>query len=172
MSDVIAIGKIVAAHAIKGEVVIHPYNPETTNEFLFNDAIDKQGKAYQIRITGHKKHQLIASIKHITTRNEAEQLRGVELYTKREVLPVLEGDEFYHVDLVGMKALCLDHTHYGTVAAIYNYGAGDILEIALISGKTELFSFVKEVVPEINRKEGYIIVTPPLILNEREEKPL
>jgi 16S rRNA processing protein RimM len=166
--DTIAIGKIVGAHGIKGEVVIQPYNPDSESEELFNGATDKHGKTYSVKIRGHKKQHIIVAVNQVTTRTEAEQLRGIELYVPRAKLPLLEEEEFYHSDLVGLKALHPDLTVYGSVSGVYNYGAGDIIEIELPSGAKEMFSFVKEVVPEVHMEEGYIIVVPPEVLSERE----
>lgn len=167
--DLIAIGKIVSAHGIKGEVVIQPYNQDAANESLFNGSIDKKGNRYALRIRGHKKQQFIVAIDQVTTRNMAEELRGIELYVPRKNLPELDEEEYYYTDLIGLKAVRPDRTGLGIVTSFYNYGAGDILEIEMVStGDKELVSFVKDVVPEIHIDQGYLVVVLPEVLSERD----
>jgi len=167
MTNFIPIGKIVAAHGIKGEIVIHPYNPDG-DESLFTQAVNKQAEPCHIKIRGHKKQQIIAAMKHIITRNDAEALRGQELFVPREMLPEVEEEEFYHADLVGLKALNANRDELGQVVGVYNYGAGDIIEIRDKNGKEEMFPFTKETVPEIDIKGGYVVVVPPEMHSERE----
>ena len=169
MAELIAIGKIVGAHGIRGEVTIQPYNTDTIDDTLFRDVTDKHGKNYRLKITGHKKLQLIAAIKEVTTRTIAEGMRGLELYISRDKLPATEEGEYYYEDLIGLKALNPDRSELGKVTAMVNYGAGDIIEIELLAtGNREMLSFVDAVVPEICISDGYVVVVMPEIESERD----
>ena len=88
-----------------------------------------------------------------------ETLVGTEFYAPRGVLPELKTEEvYYEADLVGMKVLDAKKAEVAEVVGFYNFGAGDILEIRLKSGRSEMLPFNKGYVPEINLDEGYIIV--------------
>ena len=50
----------------------------------------------------------------------------------------------------------------GTIVAVPNYGAGDILEIAPPAGDTLLFPFTRAIVPEVDLAGGKVIVVPPV----------
>ena len=115
-------------------------------------------------------------IKGIDDRTTAENLVGTEFYAPRGVLPELKTEEvYYEADLVGMKVLgaklsdkekeeideaveIAKKAEVAEVGGFYNFGAGDILEIRLKSGRSEMLPFNKGYVPEINLDEGYIIV--------------
>ena len=76
------------------------------------------------------KNHLVATLKGVATREEAERLNGVELYIAREKLPATDEDEYYHADLIGLAAVNAADEPIGRVIAIHNFGAGDIIEIA------------------------------------------
>lgn len=102
---------------------------------------------------------LLAEIEGIQDRNAAEALRGTELYTTRDKLPVIEDDDlFYYEDLIGMTVIDSDGVHIGSVLAVQNYGAGDLLEIAPIKGNTFLLPFTKENVPDISEESITVCV--------------
>jgi 16S rRNA processing protein RimM len=56
-------------------------------------------------------------------------------------LPPLAEGEYYHADLIGLKAVDRDGSDVGIVVAVENYGAGDLLEIELAGGKKSLIPF-------------------------------
>ena len=79
----------------------------------------------------------------------------------REKLPPPEEDEFYCRDLIGLRAETRDGAFLGTIVAVPNYGAGDILEVAPPAGDTVLYPFTRAVVPEIDFQGGKVIIVPP-----------
>ena len=83
------------------------------------------------------------------------------MFVDRDKLPPPDEDEFYHADLIGLRAELPDGTALGTVAAIHNFGAGDIIEIALPSGKRPLLPFDRQTVPEIDPASGRLVIDPP-----------
>ncbi len=105
----------------------------------------------------------VARAAQVSTREQAEDLRGSKLYVDRSVLPLPEEDEFYYEDLIGLKTQTSDGVSFGKVKAVVNYGAGDLLELFQIPEVkgARLLSFTRELVPEIRFEEGIIIVAPP-----------
>jgi 16S rRNA processing protein RimM len=104
---------------------------------------------------------LVATLKGVTTRNEAERLNGIELYVAREKLPATDDDEYYHADLVGLAAVTTADAPLGKVIAIHNFGAGHIIEIAPPSGATMLLPFSNAVVPTVDIAGGRVVIELP-----------
>ena len=92
----------------------------------------------------------MARLKGIADRNAAETLRNTDLFVPRDRLPPIEeADTFYHADLVGLAAVGDDGAALGTVTAIHNFGAGDLIEIsAAAGGEALLLPFTERRVPE------------------------
>ena len=156
----IAVGKIVNVHGIKGVVKIKPYLTHGKNLPQFNPLTDKTGKkSFEVSISGTQGECLLANFKGITTREVAEQFKGLELYADRSKLPATESNEFYCCDLVGMKVI-KDGAEFGKVISVMNFGAGDILEIKTMNGKQLDFSFSKKTFPrvDIEKKELEIVI--------------
>ena len=92
----IAVGKIVNVHGIKGVVKIKPYLMHGKDLPQFNPLTDKTGKkSFEVSISGTQGECLLANLKGITTREVAEQFKGLELYADRSKLPAIENNEFY-----------------------------------------------------------------------------
>jgi 16S rRNA processing protein RimM len=106
---------------------------------------------------------LVARLKGVTDRDTAERLTNIRLYVARERLPKPADDEFYHADLVGLAAVTADGGPFGTVKAVHNFGAGDLLEIEPTSGgQTIMLPFNETIVPTIDIAGGRIVIEPPL----------
>ena len=167
-------GRIGAAHGIKGEVRITSFTEEPLALKDYGPlSTNKPGLVIEIESARATTNVLVARIKGITDRNAAEKLNGVELFVDRDKLPATEGDDdFYHADLIGLEARLMDGTVIGTVMAIPNYGASDLLEVRdTRSGDTFLYPFTKTVVPEIRIAEGYLVIEAPVEADPGEEEP-
>ena len=168
--DKICVGAIIGVHGIKGEVKLKSFTevPEAVGKY--GTLEDKSGKKYDLKVVGHSKEVLRAKVKGVDDRNVAETLIGTELWVDRNVLPELEdNNEFYHIDLIGL-AVKFENKEIGKVAGVYNFGAGDIIEVKLTStGKTEMFPFTNAYFPEVNIKDGYIIITTDMLKFKEEE---
>ncbi|MBP5352301.1 MAG: 16S rRNA processing protein RimM [Alphaproteobacteria bacterium] len=162
MKDRVSIGKIVAAHGIKGEVKLRPESiglvqlkkcPKAENK----DATQK----FEIKALGMAASNIRLKIKGIDDRNAAEAMVGTELFVQRSALPKLDEEEFYIADLVNLPVYLNSKDHkIGQVVGLLNFGAGEIIEIRLDGHKdTEMLPFTKEYVPTIDIDEGYVIVS-------------
>lgn len=165
----VCLGAIVGVHGIKGEVKIKCFCDEEKHLTAYGALSNEQGdKTFDIRVVGHAKDLLRAKIKGVEDRTTAEGYIGIGLYIEREKLPSLEDEEFYHVDLIGLNVKNNQGENLGKVNAIYNFGAGDVLEIKNIDGELNMLPFNKQFVPIINIKDGYIIVEMMLTEDETE----
>lgn len=161
--------KIGAAHGIKGEVRVKSFTQDPLAFGDYGKLHDREGRKYQVINARLSKTVVVTRFKSIDTREKAEELNGIELYVDRSVLPEPDDeDEFYMSDLVGLAAVSPDGETLGTVREVYDFGAGDILEISLSDGPLEMFPFTREIFPMIDIEGGRITFVPPLVVNERD----
>jgi 16S rRNA processing protein RimM len=167
-------GRIGAAHGIKGEVRITSFTEEPLALKDYGPLeTSRPGLTVEIEAARGTTNVLVARLKGVTDRTAAEKLNGVELYIDRDRLPATDDeDDFYHADLIGLEARLGDGTVLGTVTAIPNYGASDLLEVRdARSGDTYLYPFTKTVVPAIHIADGYLVIEVPVDADPGEEEP-
>ena len=128
-NDKILVGKIVAPQGIRGEVRVQTYS-DTPSDFkkfaVISDKFAPDDFKF-VRVVPNST-VIIAKIRGIDNRNDAETLRGTELFIGREDLPTLQENEYYQTDLIGMNVNQRGNI-IGHVSCVQNYGAGDILEL-------------------------------------------
>jgi len=166
----ILLAQIGAPHGIKGEVRVKPFgDPDMLDQYGKLETAD--GKKFKIKRMRPQKNMMVVKFEGVNTREEAEALNRVELFIERSKLPELEEeDEFYIEDLIGMDVLNEAGENIGTVLAVPNFGAGDMLEIKPEnSSSTYYLPFTKEVVPELDFEKGTLVVMPPAEVSERDE---
>jgi len=167
----ILLGVFGAARGVRGEVRIKSFTADPEAIGAYGALTDKAGARVFVfeALRPLRDDMLVARVKGVATREEAEALNGVELYARREQLPPPGEDEFYHDDLVGLAAVTREGLSLGRVVALNNFGAGDILEIAPEGGgETLLLPFAKAVAVEIDFSAGRIVIAPP---REVEDEP-
>jgi 16S rRNA processing protein RimM len=163
-TDKVLVARFGAAHGVRGEIKLWSFTADPLAIADYGTLESKDGKQHFVIDTVRpNKDFLVARIEGVDDRNAAEALRNVELYLPRESLPEIdEDDTWYYADLVGLAAVAPDGAAIGTVVALYNFGAGDIVEIALAGGgKTLLLPFSEAVVPEVDVKARRIVVVMP-----------
>ncbi|MDC9822338.1 ribosome maturation factor RimM [Devosia sp. ZB163] len=171
--NLLLMGRIGAAHGIKGEVRIQSFTEDPLALVDYGPLkTNRPGLTIRILAARTTTNVLVARLEGVNDRNAAEKLNGVELYVDRSLLPkIAEEDDFYHADLLGLRVQLKDGTAVGIVSAVPNYGAGDILEVRdERSGDTFLYPFTKAVVPEIRLAEGYLVIEPPIEAEPGEEE--
>jgi 16S rRNA processing protein RimM len=170
----ILMGRIGAAHGIKGEVRIQSFTDEPLALATYGPlSTNKPGLTLEIEHARATTNMLVARLKGVANRTAAEKLNGVELYVDRDMLPPPDDDDdFYHADLIGLEARLADGTVLGRVTAIPNFGASDLLEVRDgQSGDTYLYPFTRAVVPEVHIGEGFVVIEVPTEAEPGEEEP-
>jgi 16S rRNA processing protein RimM len=169
----ILMGRIGAAHGIKGEVRIQSFTEEPLALATYGPlATNRPDLVIEIETARATTNVLVARLKGLADRSAAERLNGVELYVDRDKLPPPSDDDFYHADLIGLEARLGDGTALGTVMAIPNFGASDLIEVRdARTGDTYLYPFTKAIVPEVHIAEGYLVIEAPTEANPGEEEP-
>jgi len=172
-SERVRVGKIGAAHGVRGEVRVFVYTEDPLAIRSYGELEDEAGaRTFEIASAREGKGHLVVRFKGIDDRNEAEKLTHVQLFVPRERLPKRDGEKFYHADLIGLRVETKSGETLGEVIAVPNYGASDLLEIRPAkAGQTLLIPFIDEFVPEVDVAGGRIVVDPLAgLFGEEKEK--
>lgn len=159
----ILLGEITGVHGIRGDVLVRSFTaaPETIAAYgpLTNATGSKQFALGLLRVTDKG---IVARIDGVRDRTTAETLRGTKLYIDRERLPAAAASEYYHADLIGLRAMAPDGTQLGEIVTVQNFGAGDLVELKPADGSpTEFIPFENQWVPHVDIAAGTIVINRP-----------
>jgi 16S rRNA processing protein RimM len=151
----IALAAVAGAHGVKGEVRLK----------LFSDSIESLSRHEKLHVGGAERRLLsvrdgktpVARFEGVADRSAAEALRGSLVEIDRSALPALAAGEYYHADIIGLPCEDCDGNVVGSVVAVENYGAGDLLEVELEDGKRSLIPFKPGIA---DLAEGRIMLDP------------
>ncbi|WOH66550.1 ribosome maturation factor RimM [Bradyrhizobium sp. BWA-3-5] len=171
MASPVCVARIGAAHGVRGAVKLWTFTEDPLAVRDYGPLMTKDGaRQFEVMHVREAKDHLVATLKGVTTRDDAERLNGLELYVPRERLPETDADEYYHADLIGLAAVNAADEPLGRVVAIHNFGAGDIIEIAPAKGATMLLPFTNAVVPTVDLANGRVVIELPQEI-EGDEAP-
>ena len=171
MAAPICVARIGAAHGVRGAVKLWTFTEDPLAIKHYGPLMTKDGaRQFEVTHAREARDHLVATLKGIATREEAERLNGLELYVARERLPATDEDEYYHADLIGLAAVTPANEPLGRVIAIHNFGAGDIIEIAPSAGATMLLPFTNAVVPSVDLASGRVVIELPQVI-EGDDAP-
>jgi 16S rRNA processing protein RimM len=167
----VCLGQIGAPHGVRGEVRLRSFTAEPEAIAGYGPLQAEDGSLIEIESLRPAKDCFVATLAGVRDRDAAERLTNVKLYVPRERLPEIEqADEFYHADLIGLAAFDRGGKKLGTVIAVHNFGAGDLIEVRADEGKnegkTELITFTEFSVPTVDLERRMIVVDPPLSSDE------
>jgi 16S rRNA processing protein RimM len=155
----IALAAVAGAHGVKGELRLK----------LFSDSAESLSRHEKLYVGGVERRLLgirdsgktaVARFEGLSDRSAAEALRRSLVEIDRSALPPLEEGEYYHADLIGLVAVDHGGTPVGSVVAIENYGAGDLLEIETTDGKRSLIPFKPGIA---DLEDGRIVLDPEFL---------
>ena len=173
MAGRIRVARIGAAHGVRGEVKLWPFTQDPLAVATYGPLETEDGtRRFKVESLRPAKDHLVARLAGIGDRSAAEALRNLELFVPRDRLPPIdEPDTFYHADLVGLDVVTQDGAQVGTVHAVHNFGAGDILEIMPIGrGDAVMLPFTEATVPKIDLAARQITVVPPAEVEAKEDE--
>ncbi|MDG2242731.1 MAG: ribosome maturation factor RimM [Rhodospirillaceae bacterium] len=166
----VCLGVIVGARGLKGDVRIKSFTAEPEDVAAYGPLTTDEGSRLELKITGEAKGVVIGRIKGVEDRTKVEVLKGQNLYVARTALPETEDeDEFYHADLVGITVEDETGRECGTVSAIYDFGAGDMVDLRLEDGRTVLVPFTSAAVPKLDIAAGLMVVTASALASAEDE---
>jgi 16S rRNA processing protein RimM len=161
-SQQICVARIGAPHGVRGAVKLWTFTEDPMAVKQYGPLATKDGaRKFEVASAREANGHLVATLKGVATREDAERLNGIELYIPRDKLPATEADEYYHADLIGLAAVNAALEPIGRVIAIHNFGAGDIIEIAPPQGATLLLPFTNAVVPTVDLAAARVVIEIP-----------
>ena len=154
----ITLAAVAGAHGIKGEVRLK----------LFGDGIQSLSRSPKLYVGGAERRLLavrdgkmaVARFDGIVDRGGAEALRGSLVEVDRAAMPPLADGEYYYADLIGLLAVDRAGNEIGSVVAVENFGAGDLLEIETAGGKRSLIPFKPGIA---DNEDGRVVLDPDFL---------
>ena len=159
----VLIARFGAAHGVRGDIKLWSFteSPLAVADYGPLEAAD--GRTFELESVRTQKDFLVARVSGVSDRDAAERLRNLELYVPRDRLPPIDEDETWYIsDLIGLAVQDTNGVAVGKVTAVHNFGAGDVVEIALGAGGPMLMlPFTGDTVPEVHVSAGRIVVVLP-----------
>lgn len=170
--DRVCVGVVTGAHGLKGLIRVKPFTETPEAVAAYGSVETEDGsRHFELEVANRTgKGQIAVRIPGITDREAAAELKGQRLYVRRGHLPPPDADEFYHADLIGMMVERVSGENIGTVRAVYDFGAGDVLEITDETGGLTMVPFTREAVPEVDLAGRRIIVADIQFEPDEEEE--
>ena len=148
----ICLGMIVGVHGVRGHLKIKAYTGNPAALDRYGPVSLDDGRLLHLKVKSvSAKGPVIATAQEVTDRDEAELMRGLELFISRDALPPVANDEVYHTDLIGLDARGMDGEAIGVIVGLHDFGAGDIIEVKPPSGPTIMLPFAPEYRDEVKR---------------------
>jgi 16S rRNA processing protein RimM len=161
LAERVLLGAIIGAHGIKGEVRVKTFTADPDTLGAYGPLTTDDGRCLSIgALRAGKPGEAVVRFDGVADRNQAEALKGRQLFVPREALPAPEEGEFYHADLIGLAVEDSSNTVLGRVRALHNFGAGDVMEIETPNGATEFIPFNASVVRKVELPTR-IVIEPP-----------
>jgi len=154
---------VAGGFGVRGEVRISAYTEDPLALLRYRALKREDGSPALTLVSARAaKDGVVGRAEEVSTKEEADALRGLRLYVPREALPEPEEDEFYLADLIGLAAVSPAGEAIGRVKAVHDFGAGDLLEIDPGEGRPTWYApFTREAVPEVDLAGGRVVVDPP-----------
>jgi 16S rRNA processing protein RimM len=156
----VLISTIVTTHGLKGWVKIKYYIKDVADIKKY-PLVDENGNEYKILNLKHTNSIdcILAEFEGLTTIEQAQALRDTNLYTQKNHLPKLTDDEYFYNDLINLDVLDAQNNIVGVVVGVYNFGAGDILEVSLPNAlKTKMISFIGQNIIKVDLQNKCVVI--------------
>lgn len=161
-TEKIVVGAIAGAYGVRGEVRVKSFCAQPEDLETYSPVTDAEGRAYHVAILRPIKNGFAARIAEVATKEDADALKGTELFASRDQLPSLPDDEFYHADLIGLAVVDTGGAPLGKIKTVQNHGADDLLEVQKPgSSATFLLPFTRAAVPTVDLAAGRVVADPP-----------
>ncbi|MDA7423621.1 ribosome maturation factor RimM [Thalassococcus lentus] len=163
MMERVCVGAIAGAFGVQGEVRLKSFTSDPSAIADYAPLTTEDGsRSFEVTISREIKQGFAARLSGVLTKEQADELRGTRLFALRDRLPSLPDDEYYHTDLIGLTVVDTGGATLGTVRAVHNHGADDLLELAMPGqSKTVLLPFTQAAVPTVDLAAGRLIADPP-----------
>ncbi len=150
----VTLAAVAGAHGVTGEVRLKLFGEGVAALSRYRSF--NGGALTLVKARDDGKRGAIARFAEIADRSSAEALRGTALTVPRSAMPPLGEGEYYHADLIGLAVVSPAGDPLGTIAAVENYGAGDLLEIELPDGRRAMAPMNPDAVSEWNDERAVV----------------
>jgi 16S rRNA processing protein RimM len=161
--EMICVGTVSGSYGVHGELRVKsfcavPEDIETYSPLTTED----RGRSFALALIRPMKNGFVARIADVATKEQADALRGTQLFARRDQLPTLPDDEYYYSDLTGLDVFDTGGTLLGQVKSVQNHGAADLLEVQVVGASaTVLIPFTMAIVPTVDLNARRIVADPP-----------
>ena len=165
----ICLGAFAGAHGVHGDVRVKSFTEDPKDIAAYGELTTQdRTRTFTLRVKRILKGDFVlAAAPEITSREDAEALKGTKLFVVRAHFPEPDDDEFYVEDLVGLRAVDENGAQLGLVKAVHNFGGGDIIELSLETDESSavMIAFTKANVPEIDMKQRSLTIANDAFLS-------
>jgi 16S rRNA processing protein RimM len=166
----VCVGAVIGAKGVRGEVRIKSFTAAPGDIGAYGPVATEDGRQFRLKVTGSAKDIVTAKLDGVADRNAAEALKGTQLYVDRAALPPPEDGSYYHADLIGLAARLTTGEALGEVTAVFNFGAGDMLEVTKPDGEADLIPFPGPAIETVDLAAGTIVIVPlPGLFDDGED---
>jgi 16S rRNA processing protein RimM len=167
----ILLGVVTGVQGLKGEVRVKTFTHAPDRLGDYGRLHTPEGRTLEIAsLRATRADGAVVRFKGIEDREAAERLVNAKLLVERAALPATPAEEFYHADLVGLRAQDSEGRVIGEIRAIHNFGAGDVVELERLGGGTLLLPFNRDFVPKVDLANKCITITEPEDAEAREQR--
>ena len=160
--DQICVGAIGGSFGVRGDVRLKSFCAEPSDIANYSPLMTESGRSFSVTLLSPLKNGYSVRLSGIASKEEADALSGEKLFARRDQLPALPDDEYYHTDLEGLEVVDTGGTVLGIVKTVQNHGAGDLLEVIGPKIKTAvLLPFTLSAVPTVDLGAKRIVADPP-----------
>lgn len=162
LENPVLMGVIGAAQGLRGEVRVKPFTGDPLAIGEYGTLYGADGTAFEVLDARQAKDMAVIRFRGVNDRNQAEALNGTQLFVERDSLDDddLDEDEYFYADLEGLEVRDGEGNSYGVITAIFDFGAGDILEITQSGKRAQMIPFSENSVLEIDFDGGTILIDP------------
>lgn len=162
LQNPVLMGTIGAAQGLRGEVRVKAFTLDPTALGDYGNLHSEDGRVFEVLEIREAKNVVVVRFRGVNDRNAAEALKGLDLYIERDRLPdeELDDDEFFYADLEGLEAFDENGRSHGTVTGIFDFGAGDLLELKGPGKRPVLIPFSEAAVIEVDFENGRLLIDP------------
>ena len=156
----VCVGAVIGAKGVRGEMKIKSFTAAPRDIGAYGPVTTGDGRSFHVKVAESRQDTVTARLEGVNDRNAAEALKGTRLYVDRDALPQADDGSYYHADLIGLSARTTNGEALGTVTEVFNFGAGDMLEVTRPNGVTELIPFSADAIAGVDVDAGTVTVVP------------
>jgi 16S rRNA processing protein RimM len=160
-TDLIAIGKIVAPHGVRGDVRVTPLTDFPDRFLTMKEVLVGETRLLPIEEAKFHKQFLLLKFRGINDRDAVDALRGQLLSVRREDLVPLADGDFYVFDLMGMKVFTPEGERLGTISDVIETGSNDVYVVERPGNRPLLVPALKKIVTTVDVAAKMMVIRPP-----------